>query len=74
MALAIETRPSADQIAFNLKRWNEIVADEELAHLPHRIETDRHGHILMSPPPAPNHGRKQKPLPVREGYAYLTEV
>jgi Uma2 family endonuclease len=59
MALTIETRPSAEQIAFNLRRWNEIVADEELAHLPHRIETDRHGHILMSPPPAPSHGRKQ---------------
>jgi hypothetical protein len=38
IALTIETRPSADQIAFNLKQWNEIVADEELAHLPHGIE------------------------------------
>jgi Uma2 family endonuclease len=30
-----------------------------LARLPHRIETDRHGHILKSPPPAPSHGVKQ---------------
>jgi hypothetical protein len=32
---------------------------DDLARLPHRIETDRHGHILMSPPPAPSHGVKQ---------------
>jgi hypothetical protein len=59
MALTIETRPSAEQTALNLARWNKILADKELAHLPHRIETDRHGHILMSPPPAPSHGKKQ---------------
>src|SRR5260370_24112394 len=59
MLLTIETSPSAEQMAFNLRRWNEIVADPELARLPHRIETDRHGHILMSPPPAPTHGKKQ---------------
>ncbi len=59
MLLTIETSPSAEQMAFNLRRWNEIVADPELARLPHRIETDRHGHILMSPPPAPSHGKKQ---------------
>jgi len=55
----IETNPSAEQTAFNLKRWSEILADRDLAQLPHRIETDRHGHVLMSPPPAPNHGKKQ---------------
>jgi hypothetical protein len=27
--------------------------------LPHRIETDRHGRILMSPPPASAHGNRQ---------------
>jgi Uma2 family endonuclease len=59
MALTIQTEPSAGQTAFNLKRWNEILADRHLARLPHRIETDRHGHILMSPPPAPSHGKKQ---------------
>lgn len=59
MTLTIETTPSAEQTARNLSRWNEILADKELAELPHRIETDRHGHILMSPPPAPNHAKKQ---------------
>src|ERR1700751_4024630 len=59
MSLTIELKGSAEQTAFNLKRWAEVLADPELARLPHRIETDRHGHILMSPPPAPSHGVKQ---------------
>jgi Uma2 family endonuclease len=77
MALTIETEPSSDQVAFNLKRWSEILADRELARLPHRIETDRHGHILMSPPPAPKHGRKQYQIGVllekhlRSGFAMI---
>jgi Uma2 family endonuclease len=59
MSLTIELKDSAEQTAFNLKRWAEVLADRELARLPHRIETDRHGHILMSPPPAPKHGNFQ---------------
>src|ERR1700686_1190182 len=56
MPLTIQLRPSERQTAFNLKRWRELLADPDLARLPHRIETDRHGHILMRPPPAPAHG------------------
>lgn len=48
-----------NQTALNLKRWREVLADPELVGLPYRIETDRHGHILMSPPPVPAHGKKQ---------------
>lgn len=59
MSLTIELKGSAEQTAFNFKRWAEVLADPELARLPHRIETDRHGHVLMSPPPAPSHGVKQ---------------
>jgi Uma2 family endonuclease len=36
-----------------------MLADSNLAKFEGRIETDRHGHILMSPPPAPNHGSFQ---------------
>jgi hypothetical protein len=43
----------------NVERWTEILADPFLAKLPYRIETDQHGHILMSPPPAPLYGRRQ---------------
>jgi Uma2 family endonuclease len=59
MSLTIETTLSAEQTARNLARWEEILADKELARLPHRIETDRHGHILMSPPPAFAHADRQ---------------
>jgi Uma2 family endonuclease len=60
--LTIRLPPSAKQNAFNLRRWTELLADPELARLPHRIETDRHGHIVMSPPPAPRHGNFQSEI------------
>jgi hypothetical protein len=56
MPLTIQLHPSKIQSAFNLKRWQELLADPDLARLPHRIETDRHGHILMSPRPATGTG------------------
>jgi Uma2 family endonuclease len=59
MPLMIQLHNSRSQAAFNLNRWRELLEDRDLARLPHRIETDRHGHILMSPPPAPSHGVKQ---------------
>lgn len=59
MPLIIELQRSENQTASNLRRWRELLADPELARLQYRIETDRHGHILMSPPPAPAHGKKQ---------------
>jgi hypothetical protein len=57
MPLAIQLHPFERQTAFNLERWRELLADRDLARLPHRIETDRHGHILMGPPPAPKTGK-----------------
>jgi hypothetical protein len=62
MPLTIQLHHSERQTALNLKRWSELLADPDLAHLPHRIETDRHGHILMSPPPAPAHGDQQSEI------------
>src|SRR6266436_5732938 len=62
MSLTIELEHSAEQTAFNLKRWAEVLANPELARLPHRIETDRHGYIIMSPPPAPAHGEQQSEI------------
>src|SRR3984893_5511348 len=47
--MILQLKPLAEQTSFNLRRWAEILADSELAKLPHRIETDRHGHIIMSP-------------------------
>ena len=57
--LTIELPSPAAQSAFNLRRWEEILAEPLLAKVEGRIETDRHGRIIMSPPPAPNHGSYQ---------------
>jgi len=57
--ITIELPDLKSQTAFNLARWAELCADPRLAKLQDRIETDRHGHILMTPPPAFGHGRRQ---------------
>ncbi len=57
--LTLELPPQVAQRAFNMRRWAELLADRELARIEGRIETDRHGHIIMSPPPAPSHGSHQ---------------
>jgi len=43
----------------NVARWQELLADRELARLPHRIETDRLGRIIITPPPSLTHGSRQ---------------
>ena len=57
--ITIELPDLESQRAFNLARWAEILDDPRLAKLPERIETDRHGHILMTPPPAFRHSLRQ---------------
>lgn len=61
--LTIELPSQEEQAAFNLERWAELLENESLAAIPGRVETDRHGHILMSPPASPDHGRFQFKLP-----------
>jgi Uma2 family endonuclease len=60
--LTIELPPHQAQTARNLRRWEELLADRELAKFEGRIETDRHGQIIMSPPPAPSHGSFQSEI------------
>src|SRR5688572_18914171 len=55
----VELIDSEDQTAFNLAVWEKVLTDRFLRELPHRIETDRYGQIIMSPPPAPEHGEEQ---------------
>jgi len=57
--VVLELQHSAEQTAFNLRRWEEVLADQDLAKLPHRIETDRYGNIVMTPPPAMPHATTQ---------------
>jgi len=51
-----------DYHAFNLAVWEKLVADPALAALEFRIETDRYGQMIMSPPPAPSHGSRQSEI------------
>lgn len=60
--LTIELPVQRGQTAFNLKRWAEILVDPALAKIEGRIETDRHGHIVMMPPPAFSHGSYQSEI------------
>jgi hypothetical protein len=57
--ITIELPDLKSQTRFNLDRWAQIVADPRLAKIPDRIETDRHGHILMTPPPGFPHSDRQ---------------
>src|SRR3974390_3287533 len=57
--LTLELPPQPAQSAFNLQRWAEVLADRQFAKFEGRIETDRYGHVIMSPPPAPTHGSFQ---------------
>jgi len=57
--LTIELPAQEAQQAFNLRRWSELLADPVLEQIEGRVETDRFGHIIMSPSPAPSHGSYQ---------------
>lgn len=63
MSTVLEARERAavehDRTAFNLAAWDKIVANPDFAAMPYRFETDEHGQIIMSPAPAPSHGRYQ---------------
>src|SRR6187431_83485 len=56
MSALLELKPITNHHAFNIERWQELLADPVLAALDHRMETDRYGNIIMSPPPGVDHG------------------
>lgn len=60
--LTLELPPQKAQTALNIRRWAELLADPELAKFEGRVETDRHGHIIMSPPAASSHGSYQSEI------------
>jgi Uma2 family endonuclease len=55
--LTLELRPREEQRAFNLRRWDEILADPELHKFEGRVETDRHGRVQLTPVLHVEHGR-----------------
>jgi Uma2 family endonuclease len=58
-SVVIELLPQREQTGFNLRRWTEVLNEPALAKVPGRIETDRHGNIVMHAPSAPAHGNIQ---------------
>ena len=60
--LTIELLPQRAQDACNEARWQELLADPDLARFDGRVETDRHGQVIMTPPPAPKHGSYQSKI------------
>lgn len=60
--LTIELPSHAAQADFNERRWADLLADRELARFEGRVETDRYGHIVMTPPPAARHGMFQSEI------------
>jgi Uma2 family endonuclease len=60
--LTIKLPSQRAQTDFNLRRWNELIEDPELAKIEGRVETDRYGHVIMSPPPAARHGSFQSEI------------
>ena len=60
--LTIELPSHEAQREFNERRWVELLDDPELARFEGRVETDRHGQIIMNPPPAAHHGRLQSAI------------
>jgi Uma2 family endonuclease len=59
MNLSIQLLAREDQTEFNLRVWERLLADPDLAKVDGRIETDRHGHIIMTPPPGAPQGSRQ---------------
>lgn len=61
-SLTIELLPQPAQDAFNERRWMELLDEPDLIRFEGRVETNRHGQIVMTPPPAPQHGMYQSEI------------
>jgi len=57
--LTIKLPSQKEQTDFNLRRWDELLADPEMAKIEGRVETDRFGYVILSPPPISKHSRFQ---------------
>jgi Uma2 family endonuclease len=57
--VTIELPAQSEQTDFNERRWAELVVDPVFQKFQGSIETDRHGQVIMSPPPAGQHVRRQ---------------
>lgn len=65
MQLIIELPPREHQLELNRQRWTQVLADQGLADLPYRIETNAHGQIIRTAPPSGEHSRRQGMITVQ---------
>ncbi|MBP6783517.1 MAG: Uma2 family endonuclease [Verrucomicrobiales bacterium] len=57
MPLYLKLPEVVDQHAYNHRRWEELLANGEMGvYSPNRLETDRFGHLVMSPWASARHG------------------
>jgi len=57
MALYLKLPEAVDQHAFNHRRWDDLLESGEMAgYETQRVETDRHGHLVLSPWAVARHG------------------
>ena len=54
-----------DASAFHLNRWEEVCADPSLHGIEGRVETNRFGQIVMTPPPGFTHATRQSEICLR---------
>jgi Uma2 family endonuclease len=59
MSVIAQGRSWRDQAAFNSRVWSRLVSDPTYASIPDRVETDRDGQVVISPPPSHRHSRRQ---------------
>ncbi|MFT5468325.1 MAG: Uma2 family endonuclease [Verrucomicrobiales bacterium] len=57
--MALQIPAHENQTEFNLKRWDEVLVDPRLSRIEGRVETDRHGNIVVMLPPGFSHGSRQ---------------
>ena len=72
------TITSSNQLMNAVMTWEQICDDPNLSDLPFKIEQDRYGRIVMSPPPVPRHGSHQSEIAHRlrlllPGWIVITE-
>jgi len=53
----IALRSQTEQTRLNLRRWEEVLNDPQLRRIEGRVETDRHGRVILTLPQLPHHGR-----------------
>ncbi|MCB1203680.1 MAG: Uma2 family endonuclease [Verrucomicrobiae bacterium] len=57
MSLYLKLPEVSEQHAFNQRRWDELLESGEMAlYETQRVETDRHGHLVLSPWAIARHG------------------